>query len=115
MVYTEAEEKIIRKNMKEIVRFINDEIQPKLRDFCSVTFRGTYDRYLYVSPKDLRGMTGALYYDFSEEPRKGHVSVFWPRGFDYSIDLMRNWPQVKRELLDKVAEQDTSWLNDFAV
>lgn len=119
MFYTESEQKIINKNTMEIVKYINEEIQPRLRDCCMITFGGGYyggyTRHIFVTPKRLQGMTGSLYYDFTEEPSKGNVSVFKENGMDLAVDMMKHWTEIKAKLLKKVSEQDTTWLNDFTV
>lgn len=137
-IFSDTEMKIISKNVKAVMRYIENEIRPRLKEKCQIAFGdgdGWGQRHsIVITPTEGEDVCG-VYASFNErevikfsDKVYGYLykSAYTPGiGMEYSFELLRNWKEIKRRLLLEVERQNETetdsvtrkdeWLNAFVV
>ena len=111
MMYTMEEKQKIRENVNAIMAYIQT-LQPGLRDRITIDFGEikTYgwererECHLTVYPDEICGRIGGLRIVFSDDEGSSLCASVY-RWFEYTIQLIQNWPEIKRQLIAEIEKQ----------
>lgn len=121
--FSETEQTIITKNVKAVIRYIENEIRPKLKEDCRIEFGGGdgwgQHHSLTIEPWMGCGEIYGTHLEFNDKALikfgnadGGYESAYAPGvGMNYSFELLRNWQNVKRKILREVARQNGETIN----
>ena len=124
MLYSKEEKQKIYDAINQIKAYITT-LQPQIRDRITIDFGpietyANYEResayHLYVYPDDISGRSGGLGISFTKEENSSTSSTVYV-WLDYTVSLIKNWPHIKKTLLDEVAKQNATIaaINNFKI
>lgn len=124
MLYSKEEKQKIYDAIDQIKAYITT-LQPQIRnkitiDFGPIEIYANYERepayHLYVYPDDISGRSGGLRISFTKEENSSTSSTVYV-WLDYTVALIKNWPHIKKTLLDEIAKQNATIavINNFKI
>lgn len=124
MLYSKEEKQKIYDAINQIKAYITT-LQPQIRDRITIDFGpietyANYEResayHLYVYPDDISGRSGGLGISFTKEENSSTSSTVYV-WLDYTVALIKNWPHIKKTLLDEIAKQNATIaaINSFKI
>ena len=124
MLYSKEEKQKIYDAIDQIKAYITT-LQPQIRDRITIDFGpietyANYEResayHLYVYPDDISGRSGGLGISFAKKKDSSTSSTVYV-WLDYTVALIKNWPHIKKTLLDEIAKQNATIaaINNFKI
>ena len=125
MTYTQEEKNKIYSILDTIKEYLQT-LQPQIRseitvDFGKMKTYANFDKerefHLYIDKDEICGRSGGLYMTYERERVSSSTQSSIYAHFDYTTELIQNWQFIKKEILDKIALQNTTILaiNNFEI
>lgn len=124
MKYSQEEKQKIYNAVDQIKDYIAT-LQPEIREYITIDF-GPMETYGYerecayhisVHPDEITGRSGRLGIDFTNEVKSSSRRASVYTWLDYTVALIKNWPHIKKTLLDEIAKQNATIaaINNFKI
>ena len=125
MTYTQEEKNKIY-GILDTIKVYLQTLQPQIRsritvDFGEMKTYANFDRerkfHLYVDKNEIYGRSGGLGMVYDRERISSSTQASIYDHLDYATELIQNWQSIKREILDKMAQQNTTItaINNFEI